>query len=324
MPLLKLDNGCLAYGHVPLLDAAEFQLDPGERVALIGRNGTGKSSLLAALAGRAPLDDGTLWLQPGLKLGYVPQEPPFDPELSVFQAVVAGMGETARVLADYHAVSHAMAEADADHDTLLARMEDLQHEMETLGVWAYETRAEQVITRFSLDADAKVGTLSGGQKKRVALAQALAVAPELLLLDEPTNHLDIAAIEWLEDFLLENGVTLLFVTHDRRFLDRAGDTHRRTGSRPAGQLPRQLFRLSAAQGGATGRRGEGKCTLRQTAEGGGSLDPPGRGSAPHARRIPRAAPRPAAHRARRAPRAARPGQTATRRRRQERPSSLRN
>jgi ATP-binding cassette subfamily F protein uup len=220
MPLIKLDNGCLAYGHVPLLDAAEFQLDPGERVALIGRNGTGKSSLLAALAGRAPLDDGTLWLQPGLRLGYVPQEPPFDPELTVFQAVVTGMGATAQLLADYHEVSHHMAEAGADHDTLLVRMEALQHEMEALGVWAYEARAEQVITRFDLDADARVGTLSGGQKKRLALAQALALAPDLLLLDEPTNHLDIAAIEWLENFLLETGVTLLFVTHDRRFLDR--------------------------------------------------------------------------------------------------------
>ncbi len=220
MPLIKLDNGCLAYGHVPLLDAAAFQLDAGERVALIGRNGTGKSSLLAALAGKAHLDDGTLWTQPGLKLGYVPQEPPFDPVLTVFQAVVAGMGETSRLLADYHEVSHRMAEADADHDALLARMEALQHEMEALGVWAYEARAEQVIARFGLDADARVGTLSGGQKKRLALAQALAVAPEVLLLDEPTNHLDIAAIEWLEDFLLESGVTLLFVTHDRRFLDR--------------------------------------------------------------------------------------------------------
>ncbi len=223
MPLLKLDNGCLAYGHVPLLDAAAFQLDAGERVALIGRNGTGKSSLLAALAGpitHRPLDDGTLWTQPGLKLGYVPQEPPFDPGLTVFQAVVAGMGATARLLAEYHEVSHRMAEAEADHDALLARMEALQHEMEALGVWAYEARAEQVIARFGLDADARVGTLSGGQKKRLALAQALAVAPDALLLDEPTNHLDIAAIEWLEDFLLESNVTLLFVTHDRRFLDR--------------------------------------------------------------------------------------------------------
>jgi len=220
MPLIKLDNGCLAYGHVPLLDAAAFQLDAGERVALIGRNGTGKSSLLAALAGRAHLDDGTLWTQPGLKLGYVPQEPPFDPDLTVFAAVVAGMGDTARLLADYHEVAHRMTEAAADHETLLARMDTLQHEMETLGVWAYEARAEQVIARFGLTADARVGSLSGGQKKRLALAQALAVAPDVLLLDEPTNHLDIAAIEWLEDFLLEAGVTLLFVTHDRRFLDR--------------------------------------------------------------------------------------------------------
>jgi len=220
MPLIKLDNGCLAFGHVHLLDAAAFQLDAGERVALIGRNGTGKSSLLAALAGKAHLDDGTLWTQPGLKLGYVPQEPPFDPALTVFQAVVAGMGDTARLLADYHEVSHRMAEADADHAALLARMETLQHELEAHGAWAFESRAEQVIARFGLDADARVGTLSGGQKKRLALAQALAVAPDLLLLDEPTNHLDIGAIEWLEDFLLEAGVTLLFVTHDRRFLDR--------------------------------------------------------------------------------------------------------
>ncbi len=220
MLLIKLDNGCLAYGHVPLLDAAAFQLDAGERVALIGRNGTGKSSLLAALAGHAHLDDGAPWTQPGLKLGYVPQEPPFDPDLSVFQAVVSGMGATASLLAEYHDIAHRLTAADADHDTLLPRMESLQHEMEALGAWAYEARAEQVIARFSLDPDARVGTLSGGLKKRLALAQALAVAPEVLLLDEPTNHLDIAAIEWLEEFLLASGVTLLFITHDRRFLDR--------------------------------------------------------------------------------------------------------
>jgi ATP-binding cassette subfamily F protein uup len=220
MPLLKLDNGCLAYGHTPLLDATAFQLDDGERVALIGRNGTGKSSLLAILAGRTALDDGQRWVQPGLKLGYVPQEPPFNPDITVFEAVVAGMGDTAALLADYHAVSHRMAEPEADHDVLLTQLASLQHDMETRGVWAYEARAEQVIARFALDADVSVGTLSGGQKKRLALAQALAVAPDVLLLDEPTNHLDIAAIEWLEDFLLETGVTLLFITHDRRFLDR--------------------------------------------------------------------------------------------------------
>ncbi len=220
MPYLKLANGCIAFGHVPLLDHAEFQLDPGERVALIGRNGTGKSSLLAALAGCSRLDDGEVWTQPGLRLGYVLQEPVFDLQLTVFEALVAGMGETSRLLAAYHQVAHRLGEADADHDALLGQMQHLQHELEAVGAWSCEARAEQVIARFALDPEAHVGTLSGGQKKRLALAQALAVAPDVLLLDEPTNHLDTAAIEWLETFLLDAGITLLFITHDRRFLDR--------------------------------------------------------------------------------------------------------
>jgi ATP-binding cassette subfamily F protein uup len=223
MPYLRLNDASLAFGHVPLLDHADFQLDPGERVALIGRNGTGKSSLLAALAagnGRGRLDDGEVWTQPGIRVGYVPQEPPFDPELTVFAAVVAGMGDTSRLLAEYHEVSHRLAEAGEDQEKLLVRLQELQHELEALGAWAYEAQAERVIDRFALDPDAKVGTLSGGQKKRLALAQALAVAPEVLLLDEPTNHLDIGAIEWLENLLVDSGVTLLFITHDRRFLDR--------------------------------------------------------------------------------------------------------
>ncbi len=223
MPYLKLSAACLAYGHVPLLDHADFQLDPGERVALIGRNGTGKSSLLAALAagnGRGRLDDGEIWVEPGIRVAYVPQEPPFEPAQSVFQAVVSGMGESSALLSEYHEVSHRMAEGDGDHDALLARLDALQHELEARGAWAYEAQAERVIARFSLDPDAIVGSLSGGQKKRLALAQALAQTPEALLLDEPTNHLDIAAIEWLESLLIESGVTLFFVTHDRSFLDR--------------------------------------------------------------------------------------------------------
>jgi len=223
MPYLKLNQACLAYGHVPLLDHADFQLDPGERVALIGRNGTGKSSLLAALAagsGKGRLDDGEVWAQPGIRVGYVPQEPPFDPRSTVFEAVISGMGETSTLLADYHAVSHRLAEGEGDQAVLLARMAALQQQLEVLGAWAYEAQAEKVIARFSLDPDAEVGSLSGGQKKRLALAQALAVAPEVLLLDEPTNHLDIAAIEWLETMLIESAVTLLFITHDRSFLDR--------------------------------------------------------------------------------------------------------
>ncbi len=224
MPYLKLSSACLAYGHVPLLDHADFQLDPGERVALIGRNGTGKSSLLAALAagsGKGRLDDGEVWVQPGIRVGYVPQEPPFDPGATVFEAVISGMGETSSLLAEYHDISHRLAEASVqESERLLLRMDELQHTLEALGAWACEAQAERVIARFSLDPDAAVGSLSGGQKKRLALAQALAVAPEVLLLDEPTNHLDIAAIEWLESMLIESGVTLLFITHDRSFLDR--------------------------------------------------------------------------------------------------------
>jgi ABC transport system ATP-binding/permease protein len=220
MAHLVLSDASLAFGHVPLLDHADFQLDPGERVALIGRNGTGKSSLLRALAGEGALDDGTVWRQPGIRMGYVSQEPPFDPELSVFQAVVAGMGELSTLLGDYHAVSHALGEPDADHETLLDRMQELQTELDARDAWSFEAQAEKVIQRFSLDPDARVGSLSGGQKKRLALAQALAISPDLLLLDEPTNHLDIAAIEWLEELLISSGTTLLFITHDRRFLDR--------------------------------------------------------------------------------------------------------
>ncbi|MBK7423354.1 MAG: ATP-binding cassette domain-containing protein [Propionivibrio sp.] len=220
MPHLILSAASLAYGHVPLLDHADFQLDQGERVALIGRNGTGKSSLLRALAGQGSLDDGTVWRQPGLRMGYVPQEPPFAPELTVFEAVVAGMGEISALLAEYHAVAHAMGEPEAEHEALLERMHHLQGELESRQAWSFEAQAERVIQRFSLDADARVGTLSGGQKKRLALAQALAISPELLLLDEPTNHLDIGAIEWLEDLLMASGVSMVFITHDRRFLDR--------------------------------------------------------------------------------------------------------
>lgn len=220
MPYLALNDASLAFGHVPLLDHANFQLDAGERVALIGRNGTGKSSLLAALAGCGHLDDGNVWVQPGIRVAYVSQEPPLEPGQSVFEAVVAGLGETSLRLAEYHEVSHSLGEEGADHDALMVRLEDLQHELETLGAWSWQSQVDRVIELFQLDAEARVGTLSGGQKKRLALAQALVVSPEILLLDEPTNHLDIAAIEWLETMLLDSGVTLLFITHDRRFLDR--------------------------------------------------------------------------------------------------------
>ena len=150
MPYLILSDASLAFGHVPLLDHAEFVLEPGERVALIGRNGCGKSSLLRALAGQGMIDDGTVWRQPGVHLGYVPQEPPFDPELTVFEAVVAGMGEVSRLLAEYHAVSHALAdESAADQTGLLERLHHLQGELEARNAWSFETQAERVIQRFT-------------------------------------------------------------------------------------------------------------------------------------------------------------------------------
>ena len=220
MPYITLENASLAYGLTPLLDHADFLLDPGERVGLIGRNGTGKSSLLKVIAGESKLDDGTVWRAPGIRLAYVPQEPPLDPEHTVFEAVSEGLGNLRQVLIDYHAVSHAMGEPGADTTALLDRMQHLQHELEAQDGWQVQARVETVLSRLSLPADTPVSTLSGGWRKRVALARALVAQPEILLMDEPTNHLDLEAIEWLEDMLLDFKGALLFITHDRRFLDR--------------------------------------------------------------------------------------------------------
>jgi ATP-binding cassette subfamily F protein uup len=219
--LLRLEQASLAFGHVPLLDQVDFQLDAGERVALIGRNGTGKSSFLAVLAGERTLDDGLAWRQPGLRVAHVPQEPGFSTGETVFAAVLSGLGETARGLREYHALTHRLETADAaDAPALLMRLQTVQHALEAEGAWNWRTEVDQMITRFGLSPEALAQDLSGGQKKRLALARALVMAPDVLLLDEPTNHLDIAAIEWLEALLLERRATLCFVTHDRRFLER--------------------------------------------------------------------------------------------------------
>ena len=221
MPLLSVNAGCLAYGDVPLLDHVEFQIDAGERVALIGRNGTGKSSLLAAIAGLRALDDGMVWKAPDLRITYVAQEPEFAPGASVFDAVVGGLGEQSRLLAGYHDLSHRLADIpEAERSAALDELARLQHELEVSDAWQQNALAERVIAEFHLNPDACVDDLSGGQKKRVALARGLVCEPDVLLLDEPTNHLDIAAIDWLENLLLARNVALLFITHDRRFLDR--------------------------------------------------------------------------------------------------------
>jgi len=216
MPLLTFDRLELAYGHWPLLDGASLVIEAGERIGLIGRNGTGKSSLLKIIAGINPPDAGEVWRKPALKLAYVPQEPQFEPGHTVFEAVAEGVGAAQALLAQYHAVAHAMAEGD---ETVYADFERLSHELEVADAWRLNSRVEEALQRLSLDADRAVDTLSGGLKKRVALARALVTDPELLLLDEPTNHLDFAAIEWLEGLLNDFKGALLFITHDRRFLD---------------------------------------------------------------------------------------------------------
>jgi ATP-binding cassette subfamily F protein uup len=220
MPYITLDNASLAYGHHALLDHASFQLDAGERVGLIGRNGAGKSSLLKVIAGTSKLDDGTVWRDPGARVVYVPQEPELDATHTVFEAVSEGLGNLQQTIVDYHQVTHDMCMQDADIDALMTRMQALQHDLDAHNGWAAQSRVEAVLSRLNLDADALISTLSGGWRKRVALGRALVAEPEVLLLDEPTNHLDLSAIEWLEDLLLGFNGSVLFITHDRRFLDR--------------------------------------------------------------------------------------------------------
>jgi ATP-binding cassette subfamily F protein uup len=220
MPHITLDNASLAFGHHALLDKASFQLDPGERVGLIGRNGAGKSSLLKVIAGETKLDDGNVWRATSVRIVYVPQEPVLDPNHTVFEAVAEGLGAMQQVLVDYHEVTHSMGAPDADIEALMERMQTLQHELDAKDGWGMQAKVETVLSKLSLDPDTPIAALSGGWRKRVALGRALVADPEVLLLDEPTNHLDLEAIQWLEELLLNFNGGVLFITHDRRFLNR--------------------------------------------------------------------------------------------------------
>jgi ATP-binding cassette subfamily F protein uup len=208
MALITLQNAQLAYGHVALLDHTDFALESQERVGLIGRNGTGKSSMLKILASLEKPDDGTLQVQTGLRIAYVPQEPILDLQSTVFEAASKGLAD-ARAARDLYLSGADGLDLDA-----------LQNRIEALDAWNWEQRVEETLHRLHLEGDVKVGELSGGNKKRVALAQALVSRPDVLLLDEPTNHLDLDSITWLEDLMLEYKGSLVTISHDRAFLDR--------------------------------------------------------------------------------------------------------
>ncbi|RYF46005.1 MAG: ATP-binding cassette domain-containing protein, partial [Cytophagaceae bacterium] len=208
MALITLLDAQLAYGHVPLLDHADFSLVEAERIGLIGRNGAGKSSMLKILAGLEKADDGTLQFQQGVRVAYVAQEPVLDAQADVFTAASAGLAAVIAVRDQYLSGAPGL-DLDA-----------LQSQIEAYDAWNWEQRVEETLQRLHLDGSVLIGALSGGTRKRVALAQALVAAPDVLLLDEPTNHLDLDSIEWLEQLLIDFKGSVVTITHDRAFLDR--------------------------------------------------------------------------------------------------------
>jgi ATP-binding cassette subfamily F protein uup len=214
MALIVLNDAKLAFGHVDLLAGTQFSLESSERIGLIGRNGTGKSSLLKILAGLEKLDDGSLQYQQGLRMAYVAQEPVFDPAETVFHAVSQGVSEVKALREEYEELSVAEWNDDSHH-----RLDEIQSQLESMSGWNWEQRVHETLDRLHLDPDVAIGSLSGGNRKRVALAQALVAVPDVLFLDEPTNHLDLDSITWLEELLKAFKGSVVLITHDRAFLD---------------------------------------------------------------------------------------------------------
>ncbi|MCB1724390.1 MAG: ATP-binding cassette domain-containing protein [Gammaproteobacteria bacterium] len=218
MALLTLRNLHLSYGDPPLIDGIDLAVEPGERICVLGRNGEGKSTLLKLIAGEITADDGECVLSQGMRVARLTQDVPEQLHGSVFDVVADGVGDTAALIKQYHVASHALA--DDSSDAAMAQLERIQHQLEAVDGWRMQLQVEQTVSRMQLDADDRFDDLSGGMKRRVLLARALASDPQLLLLDEPTNHLDVESITWLEVFLLNWPGTLMFITHDRGFLQR--------------------------------------------------------------------------------------------------------
>jgi ATP-binding cassette subfamily F protein uup len=212
MPLLRLDKASLHYGNLVLLDGVDFSVTRGNRIGLLGRNGAGKTTLLKVLAGELLVDSGERWLRPGTRIAWLQQVLPDADEQTVYDVVASGLAETGRLLAEYH---HLVQAEDLTDMTALSRV---QQQLEAQDGWRLQQRVETTITQLDLPADASMSELSGGWRRRVALAQALVSKPDILLLDEPTNHLDIPAIRWLEEQLRNFKGAIILITHDRRFL----------------------------------------------------------------------------------------------------------
>ncbi|MFC1579046.1 ATP-binding cassette domain-containing protein [Pseudomonadota bacterium] len=212
MPLLRLDKASLHFGTQVLLDEVDLVITRGEKLGLLGRNGTGKTTLLKVLAGELSPDSGERWLRPGIKLARLEQTLPEGDELTVFDVVAAGLSGAGELVAEYHRLVHDATNTDLD---ALARV---QQQLEDMDGWTLQQRVETIISQLQLPADSTMGELSGGWRRRVALGQALVGEPDILLLDEPTNHLDIPAINWLEEQLRSYRGSLILITHDRRFL----------------------------------------------------------------------------------------------------------
>ena len=215
MVLLRLENISLSYGYLPLLAHVDFQIETGERVCLVGRNGTGKTTLLRTITGDATPEEGEVWRQESLRVAHLEQEVPPDADQTVFEVVASGLGELGKLLLEYH---QATQQAGTVERPSLERLANLHAHIESLGGWNINQKVQTVLTRLSLPPDQSLEACSGGIRRQVMLARALVSEPDLLLLDEPTNHLDINTITWLEKFLLSFRGALIFITHDRTFL----------------------------------------------------------------------------------------------------------